>query len=577
MARLAREWGPEASVGSAFSPENWRAQMASNSAARAFVRLRSHLFFPLRMVAEAAFHTDISIPTTNPFHLPAWLVLTRPFHGNRVIPLVYDLYPDALEASGFTDADSLSSKFFTRFNRIWLKRADGVVFIGDRMASHAIERYGKPRRFSVIPTGASAVELQEEESAAPADPQTDSELIAWCKTKSVIVTYVGNLGLMHDWETFAKGLLRVGASHQKKWGVVIAASGPGVSRLRKEWSGLDSDFLRFESPLNDEQWAALLRNSHISVVTLRAKAVHTSIPSKTFSAMAAGHAILAVAPAQSDLAEIVRGHACGTVVAPGDVDGFTLALATLVNDSKERDRARAASKQAIRDHYDMPILAKKWKRFVEDVTRESPPPAAFDHGKRALDVVFAGLGLMASAPLLLPAMAAVRLTMGAPVFFRQERPGLHAKPFELLKLRTMRDPKPHENGPEFDAARLTRLGRFLRATSIDELPTFWNVLRGEMTLVGPRPLLMRYLPRYSKHEFRRHEAKPGITGWAQVNGRNAISWDEKFDLDVWYVDHRSWVLDLRILAMTIKKVVARDGISKAGHATMPEFMGSSKE
>jgi lipopolysaccharide/colanic/teichoic acid biosynthesis glycosyltransferase len=168
---------------------------------------------------------------------------------------------------------------------------------------------------------------------------------------------------------------------------------------------------------------------------------------------------------------------------------------------------------------------------------------------------------------------AVRVTMGAPVFFRQQRPGLGGRPFSLLKFRTMRHARPGEDGPESDAARLGRLGRFLRATSIDELPTLLNVLRGEMSLVGPRPLLMRYLPRYSPRQYRRHEVKPGITGWAQVNGRNAISWDEKFELDVWYVENQSFLLDLRILARTFVKVFKREGISREGHATMPEFLG----
>jgi len=194
--------------------------------------------------------------------------------------------------------------------------------------------------------------------------------------------------------------------------------------------------------------------------------------------------------------------------------------------------------------------------------------------KRSLDVAGTLLGLLVLAPLLLGVALAVRATMGSPVLFRQERPGLRGRPFRLLKFRTMRHPRPGEEGPDSDATRLTRLGRFLRATSIDELPTLLNVLRGDMSLVGPRPLLMRYLPRYSPRQYRRHEAKPGITGWAQVNGRNAISWEEKFELDVWYVDHRSFSLDLRILARTFLKVFMREGISREGHATMPEFMGS---
>jgi lipopolysaccharide/colanic/teichoic acid biosynthesis glycosyltransferase/glycosyltransferase involved in cell wall biosynthesis len=546
--------------------------MASGPAGRVRARIISHVAFPLRMVAEAAVQTDVVVPTTNPFHLPAWLVLTRPLHGNRVIPLVYDLYPDALEAAGVTSSDTLSSRLLAHLNRAWLERADGVVFIGDRMASHACARYGRPRRSVVIPTGASASEFA---SVVP-NPAPDSPLATWCRAKEVVVTYIGNLGLMHDWTTFASGVLRLCPPHHERWGLVVAASGPGVAHLRQQWSSLNSDVVRLEGPLSDRDWAELLSNSQVSIVTLRAEAAQTSIPSKTFSAMAAGHAILAVAPEDSDLADLVRRHRCGIVVPPGDVDGFSRALELLVTDRQERDRARAAARQAVVDHYDMPILAEQWKCFLDEVVSGSPPPLACDRLKRAVDVVLGGAGLVGSAAFLFPAMAAVRITLGEPVLFRQQRPGLHAKPFQLLKLRTMRHAKPYEKGPEFDATRITALGRFLRATSIDELPTLWNVLRGDMSLVGPRPLLMRYLPRYSKHQARRHDVKPGITGWAQVNGRNTLSWDEKFDLDVWYVDHRSWLLDLRILAMTVGKVLRRDGISKKGHATMPEFMGHAQ-
>jgi lipopolysaccharide/colanic/teichoic acid biosynthesis glycosyltransferase len=194
--------------------------------------------------------------------------------------------------------------------------------------------------------------------------------------------------------------------------------------------------------------------------------------------------------------------------------------------------------------------------------------------KRVLDVVGAGLGLAMCSGVLVGAGLVVRATMGSPVFFRQTRPGLGGKPFELVKLRTMRQPAPGEDPVRTDAARLTRVGAFLRSTSIDELPTLWNVLKGDMSLVGPRPLLMQYLPRYSADQARRHEVKPGITGWAQVNGRNAISWEEKLLLDVWYVDHACLSLDLRILATTVLKVLRREGISHQGEATMPEFMGA---
>ena len=197
--------------------------------------------------------------------------------------------------------------------------------------------------------------------------------------------------------------------------------------------------------------------------------------------------------------------------------------------------------------------------------------------KRVFDLVVAAVAVALLAPLMLAIGIAVRLGLGKPVWFVQERPGRHGVPFLMIKFRTMRDALDADGRPLPDGERLTRLGKLLRASSLDELPELWNVLRGEMSLVGPRPLLMEYLPRYSAEQARRHEVKPGITGWAQVNGRNALSWEEKFRLDVWYVDHASLWLDLRIIALTLWKTIKRDGISQSGHATMPVFMGSEPE
>lgn len=195
--------------------------------------------------------------------------------------------------------------------------------------------------------------------------------------------------------------------------------------------------------------------------------------------------------------------------------------------------------------------------------------------KRCLDVAVAGPALVLGAPLMAGVAVVVRATMGSPVVFAQVRPGRGGAPFTIYKFRTMREAFDERGAPLPDADRLTAVGRFLRATSLDELPQLLNVLRGELSLVGPRPLLVRYLGRYSPEQARRHDVLPGITGWAQVHGRNAITWQEKLALDVWYVDHWSLLLDLRILAKTALSVVRRDGISQDGHVTMPEFMGDS--
>jgi lipopolysaccharide/colanic/teichoic acid biosynthesis glycosyltransferase len=197
-----------------------------------------------------------------------------------------------------------------------------------------------------------------------------------------------------------------------------------------------------------------------------------------------------------------------------------------------------------------------------------------DRTQRTLDVTVAALMLVVTAPLMLVVAVLVAWRLGRPVFFRQQRPGLHGRALTLVKFRTMRDPDP-QRGMVTDADRMTRLGRVLRSTSVDELPTFWNILRGDMSLVGPRPLLMHYLDLYTPEQARRHLVRPGLTGLAQVRGRNALTWEARFDLDVWYVEHRTVRLNMRILAETFLTVLRRDGIAAEGEATMPQFTGSS--
>ncbi len=193
--------------------------------------------------------------------------------------------------------------------------------------------------------------------------------------------------------------------------------------------------------------------------------------------------------------------------------------------------------------------------------------------KRLFDLTVIILILPVITPLLLLLIIYVKIKLGGPIFFRQTRPGLNGKPFQIIKFRSMTDKRDAEGNLLPDAIRLTPFGKFLRSTSLDELPELWNVLKGEMSLVGPRPLLMEYLPLYSQRQSRRHEVRPGITGWAQINGRNSISWEERFEMDIYYVENRSIMFDLKILFLTISKVFKREGISAKGEATMPKFAG----
>ena len=194
--------------------------------------------------------------------------------------------------------------------------------------------------------------------------------------------------------------------------------------------------------------------------------------------------------------------------------------------------------------------------------------------KRLFDLISAFIGLLVLMPLIVLIVLIVRLKIGSPIFFKQMRPGLNGEIFNIYKFRTMTNELDKYGSLKADSNRLTIFGKFLRSTSLDELPGLWCVLKGDMSLVGPRPLLVEYLPLYSKKQSRRHELRPGITGWAQVNGRNAINWDEKLNLDVWYVDNQSFWLDIKILWLTLKKVIRRDGISQNNHVTMDKFKGS---
>ncbi len=198
-------------------------------------------------------------------------------------------------------------------------------------------------------------------------------------------------------------------------------------------------------------------------------------------------------------------------------------------------------------------------------------------GKRIFDLLLVSATGLIFLPVILVLALIIRCVIGSPVIFKQQRPGFHAKPFYIYKFRTMNDKKNSYGVLLSDAERLTNFGKWLRSTSLDELPSLWNVLKGEMSLVGPRPLLMEYVPLYNAVQVRRHEVKPGVTGWAQVNGRNAISWEDKFRLDVWYVDHQSVWLDIKIILLTVKKVFFRHGISAEGEATMPKFTGNPSE
>jgi lipopolysaccharide/colanic/teichoic acid biosynthesis glycosyltransferase len=260
-------------------------------------------------------------------------------------------------------------------------------------------------------------------------------------------------------------------------------------------------------------------------------------------------------------------------------DSVSLAAAIakyLADPSLRLEHGRAGRERALRDFRPEPIWEQSLGEYQQLLAGRPAKPRRV-LAKRLLDVLVSTLFLAALGPVMAIVAAAVRATLGSPVLFRQTRPGFGGKPFTIFKFRTMRSAC-NATGTELpDSQRLTAFGRWLRSSSLDETPALWNVIRGELSLVGPRPLLLEYLPRYSAQQGRRHEVKPGITGWAQVNGRNGLNWDRKLELDVWYVDHQCMALDLKILWLTLRTVLSRSGVAQPGHSTMPKFMGSSPE
>jgi lipopolysaccharide/colanic/teichoic acid biosynthesis glycosyltransferase len=264
--------------------------------------------------------------------------------------------------------------------------------------------------------------------------------------------------------------------------------------------------------------------------------------------------------------DAVQDGVTGAVVRVGDCAGLEQALQRYLQHADLREQhGRQAREHALR-HWNPENV---WQALLEEYQGMHVTPIS----KRVPDVILAALALIALSPILLALAGAIRWRMGSPVLFRQTRPGMNERVFTMYKFRSMRDAVDRNGKPPPDHERLTRFGRLLRSTSLDELPELWNVLKGDMSLVGPRPLLVEYLTRYTPFQRRRHEVKPGITGWAQVNGRNSLSWEEKFEMDVWYVENRSLTLDLKILWLTFRTLVRRDGISQQGHATMSEFLG----
>jgi lipopolysaccharide/colanic/teichoic acid biosynthesis glycosyltransferase len=481
----------------------------------------------------------------------------------RRVAFVYDiqdLWPDTIAASGMV-SNRVVLRLIAAMFRWVCGRADRIIVQSPGFKRALVERGIAAAKIEVIYNWANELEAR---------PRGEADLAAFALAGRFNVVYAGTMGPTQGLDVVLRAAKLIEASDPRVQ-IILVGGGIEVEQLRALAAGIGTESARIMPRMPQSEIGNLLAAADLLLVHLKDEPLfRITIPSKTQFYLAMGKPILM--GIRGDAAELIERARAGVVVEPENAS----ALASAVLDLARRPRHELAAMGARgREFYARELSAEVGVGRTLAVLASAI--AAHKRGsvvKRAFDVAVAGAVLIILGPVILITAAALRLNLGPPVLFRQTRAGLDGKPFCLYKLRTMSDARDPGGQLLPDGERLTPTSRLVRRLSLDELPQLWNVLRGDMSLVGPRPLLMAYLDRYTREQARRHEVRPGITGWAQVNGRNAISWEEKLDLDVWYVNNRSFALDLKILAMTVLQVLRQRGISATGHETMYEFRGS---
>ncbi len=494
--------------------------------------------------------------------------------GTPFILDVQDLWPDSVMASGMKGTVTLARALDSICDFVY-RRAAVIVVQSRGIKAKLVERGIAVSKMTTIYNWAEE---------ADANPR------GLLKTETIVppgrfnIVYGGNLGRVQALDAVIDAARRAAESEPRIF-LTLIGSGTEAERLRRFVSEIGASNVRIlpavpKSDIADVFAAADVLLAHLADDPL----FEITVPSKVQFYLAMGKPILI--GVKGEAADLVVSADAGVAAPPEDVAALAEAMIDLSRRPSEElrlmgERGKLLYKQRFSAAVGIGATAEILGRV--SLANNRPRRSAGSVGdtlrswvKRCIDVVVAAAGLVVLAPLLVVLAGAIWLSMGRPVLFRQARPGLRGKPFEILKFRTMSDARDEHGQLLSDAHRLNRVGKFLRSTSLDELPELWNVVVGEMSLVGPRPLLIRYLDRYTPEQMRRHEVKPGLTGWAQVNGRNAISWPQKFALDVWYVDHRSTALDMKIILLTVLKVLRRDGINAGSDVTMPEFMGTDE-
>lgn len=502
----------------------------------------------------------------------AWLVARL-----KRVPFVFevrDLWPDFAVQTGV-----LRNRMLIRLSRMLehflYRHADQLIVNSPGFIPHLVSCGVPESKIALVPNGVEPGMFRPDDRGERVRQELGLE-------GKFIALYCGAMGLANDLST----LLQAAWLLLERSGIAIVLLGDGKERANLEQmaASVGLNNVRFVPAQPKSRMPEFLAAADVCVAILKAIPMFdTTYPNKVFDYMAAGRpTVLAIDGVIRRVVEAAEG---GRFARPGDAASIAGCIREYHENPALVARHGLNARRYVEVHFNRRDHALRLEQVLLETLERGGAQGSGVGGqglrvrgwsgqaKRLMDVGGSLLGLVLFAPTLALAAGAVRLALGRPVLFRQKRPGLNGRVFTLLKFRTMTDLRNREARPRSDGERLTRVGRFLRRMSLDELPTLVNVLRGEMSLVGPRPLLPEYLPRYSPEQARRHEVKPGITGWAQVNGRNAVSWDEKLRLDVWYVDHRSVGLDIGILMKTVLKVLSREGISAPGCATAPVFEG----
>jgi lipopolysaccharide/colanic/teichoic acid biosynthesis glycosyltransferase/glycosyltransferase involved in cell wall biosynthesis len=511
---------------------------------------------------------DIVMGTSPPLFqaASAWLVAAirrRPF-----LLEIRDLWPDFAIEMGV-----LKNPVAIRFSR-WLEnflysRATHLLVNSPAYRDYLIGKGISENKVSLIPNGVDPGMFYPDSSG--------SELRREMKLQDkFVVTYAGALGLANDLTTLLKAAEAL--RHEPSIHFLIVGDGKERANLTSLADELKLPNVTFTGSKSKTEIPKILAASDACVAILQdIRMFRTTYPNKVFDYMAAARpTILAIDGVIRDVVESAKG---GVFVPPGDSQALAATVHRLSEERNDAKRMGQSARSYVRKHFNRQQQANDFLDLLKTLVPEPQPAARGFYvrtGKRVFDLLLTIPLLIFLLPVMGVLLFLVRFFLGSPAFFCQQRPGFNGQPFNLTKFRSMKEARDANGHLLPDAERLTAFGGFLRNTSLDELPELFCVLKGEMSLVGPRPLLMQYMTRYSPEQARRHTARPGLTGWAQVNGRNDISWEEKFALDVWYVKHQSLSLDLRIILRTIWLVLRRDGITTAGHATAPEFQGSKE-